>query len=101
MDNNSIIEWAEELQRRFPYRPRKGATKPETKSSPTLVQMGKSFTKAMTKWAASGFEVVDEAEYIRRRQICNACHGGWRCPKCGCMLWAKAALATEKCEKWE
>ena len=67
---------------------------------PTLAQMAKSFSKAMGKWAGSGFETVDEAEYTRRRQICNTCSGGWRCKKCGCMLWFKVALKTETCDKW-
>lgn len=67
---------------------------------PTVEQMAKSFGRAMVKWASSGFEIVSEEEYKRRRMICNNCHGGWRCPKCGCMLWAKAALKTEECEKW-
>jgi len=67
---------------------------------PTLDQMAVSFSKAMFKWAKSGFDMVDEEEYKRRRMICNECHGGWRCPKCGCLLWAKAALKTEECEKW-
>lgn len=67
---------------------------------PTLAQMAEHFAKAMVKWAGSGFETVDQAEYIRRRSICNDCHGGWRCPKCGCLLRAKAALKTETCEKW-
>lgn len=71
-----------------------------TKNKPTVEQMAKSFVKAMSKWAGSGFATVSEDEYKRRRSICNDCHGGWRCPKCGCMLWAKAALKTETCEKW-
>jgi hypothetical protein len=76
---------------------RPAAVKPE---KPTPVQMAASFTKAMVKWTGSGFALVSQDEYLRRRIICNTCSGGWRCPKCGCMLWAKAALETETCEKW-
>jgi len=74
---------------------------PKKPEPPTLIQMSEHFTKAMAKWAKSGLKTVSKEEYERRRLICSKCSGGWRCPKCGCMLWAKAALATEKCEKWE
>lgn len=70
---------------------------------PTPVTMAKDFTKAMFRWGKSGFACVSEDEYIRRRSICSECTPqGWRCPHCGCMLWAKVALATEKCPagKW-
>jgi hypothetical protein len=69
---------------------------------PTLLQMASDFAKAMIRWSGSGFACVSKDEYIRRRSICNDCTDGWRCPHCGCMLWAKVALATEKCPegKW-
>lgn len=69
---------------------------------PTVPQMAASFTKAMVRWGKSGLKCVDKAEYIRRRTICSDCVDGWRCPHCGCMLWAKAALGTEHCpeKKW-
>lgn len=70
-------------------------------AAPTLTQMTAHFTKAMVRWAKSGFDIVSQEEYIRRRQICAACSDGWRCPKCGCMLWAKVALKTEQCKKWD
>lgn len=69
--------------------------------APTLPQMAAHFAKAMRKWSKEGFATVTKDEYTRRRQICNACSGGWRCPRCGCMLWAKAALKSESCEKWD
>ena len=72
------------------------------KPKPTLPQMAENFAKAMIKWGGSGFKTVDKETYIKRRQICSACVDGWRCPHCGCMLWAKVALTTEKCpeNKW-
>lgn len=73
---------------------------PPKPKPPTLAQMAEHFAKAMVKWAGSGFETVDEQEYLRRRTICSECSGGWRCPRCGCMLRAKAALKTETCDKW-
>jgi hypothetical protein len=72
------------------------------KKPPTLADMAVHFTKAMAKWAKSGFKTVSKEIYLKRRQICYQCQpSGW-CPHCGCNLWAKAALATEKCpeNKW-
>lgn len=71
--------------------------------TPTLPQMAEHFAKSMAKWAGSGFALVSKDEYLRRRNICNVCNGGWRCPVCGCSLWAKAHLETQHCDKglWE
>lgn len=78
------------------------AEKPQSKAKPTLSQMAGDFIKAMFRWGKSGLACVSKDEYVRRRSICSECTDGWRCPHCGCMLWAKVALATEKCpeEKW-
>jgi hypothetical protein len=73
----------------------------KTDVKPTLHQMAEHFAKAMSRWAKKGCKIVSKEEYQRRRLICNECAGGWRCPKCGCMLWAKAALLTETCDKWK
>jgi hypothetical protein len=78
--------------------------KPEPKKQepPTITQMLLHFMKAMVKWSKEGFAVVSRDEYVRRRTICFACTEGRRtCPKCGCQLWAKVALVTESCEKWQ
>jgi hypothetical protein len=64
---------------------------------PTLPQMAEHFGRAMVKWAGSGFKTVAKETYIVRRQICSDCIDGRTCPHCGCQLWAKVALATEKC----
>lgn len=66
---------------------------------PTGMQMAEHFVKAMTKWAGKGFAMVSKEEYVNRRTECVKCSGGWRCPECGCVIWAKAALATEKCKR--
>jgi len=69
---------------------------------PTLSQMAVHFAKAMAKWAKKGFKTVGKEMYFRRRLICIDCTSKRRCPKCGCSLWAKAALASEECPegKW-
>jgi hypothetical protein len=74
----------------------------DTRKKPTLLQMASDFVKAMIRWGKSGLACVSKDEYIKRRSICNNCTDGWRCPHCGCMLWAKVALVTEKCPegKW-
>lgn len=72
------------------------------KQTPTVLQMASDFTRAMIKWGKSGLKCVSKEDYLARRTICSKCTDGWRCPHCGCMLWAKIALATEKCpeNKW-
>ena len=69
---------------------------------PSITGMADSFAKAMLKWGKSGLKCVSKDEYVKRRTICAECTTSWRCPYCGCMLWAKVALATEKCpeKKW-
>jgi len=70
---------------------------------PTVIQMAAHFAKAMSKWMGAGVPVVSKEIYIKRRVACSECHDGSTCPVCGCQLWAKAALETEKCpkNKWE
>ncbi|MEN6384788.1 MAG: hypothetical protein ABFD79_06285 [Phycisphaerales bacterium] len=68
-------------------------------SKPTLLQMAADFTKAMIRWGKSGMACVSKDECIKRRSICSDCTDGWRCPHCGCMLWAKIALAMERCPR--
>ena len=84
-------------------KPSKAIYTPYKREKPTLPQMAEHFAKAMVKWGKSGLKTVDKAEYTRRRSICSDCSGGWRCPHCGCVIWAKAALATETCpeHKWK
>jgi len=74
----------------------------DMRKKPTLLQMASDFAKAMLRWSGKGFSCVSKEEYVRRRTICSECTDGWRCPHCGCMLWAKGALATERCPegKW-
>lgn len=62
-------------------------------------QLAKTFIEAMKRWKGSGFKLVTKEIYIARRQLCSACTYKGKCPICGCYLWAKAALATEKCPK--
>ena len=70
---------------------------------PTIPQMAAHFTKAMLRWAKKGFKTVSKDEYMKRRLVCYQCQPMGRCPHCGCSLWAKAALVTEKCpeDKWK
>ncbi len=72
------------------------------KKPPTLADMAIHFTKAMAKWAKSGFKTVSKEIYLKRRLACSQCQPTGRCPHCGCNLWAKAALVTENCieGKW-
>lgn len=53
------------------------------------------------RWARHGFPVAAKADRIR---ICRACtfFDGHRCSQCGCLIIAKALLATSSCPlgKW-
>lgn len=66
---------------------------------PSNKEMMFMFTKAMLKWAGSGFKIVKRDEFIRRRIICKGCGDGIRCPDCGCFLHLKGALKTEDCPR--
>jgi len=65
--------------------------------------MVKEFLKAMLRWALSRFAAVSIKEYFQRRVLCSDCTTKRTCPKCGCFLWLKARMATEKCPegKWK
>lgn len=80
----------------------KNLIKPAKPKGPTKTQMVLHFAKAMTKWVSKGLPIVSKEVYIERRTICASCHDGSNCPICGCKLWAKTALETEKCPegKW-
>ena len=73
------------------------AKKKQKPKKPTITQMTIHFAKAMTKWISKGTPIVSKEVYIKRRTICSECADGRTCPVCGCQLWAKAALETEKC----
>jgi hypothetical protein len=60
-----------------------------------------SVATAAAGFAASGFEMVDQAEHDRRLAICGACPH-WdpsqgRCRKCGCVGRWKTAIAAQHC----
>jgi hypothetical protein len=68
-------------------------------AKPTLSSMLVHFTQAMAKWTVAGFPTVDQETYLQRRTTCELCAEAKSCPVCGCRLWAKCAIATEKCPK--
>lgn len=68
---------------------------------PSLLQMGKNFTKAVVNHALDGFRRVTEEEYEARIAQCNknACgaYENGRCLYCGCFLMFKSRWASEQC----
>lgn len=75
------------------------------KKMPPATKRALNFAKALLWWAADAFRTVDEAEYNRRLQICDACEwqsDGW-CYECGCYLPAKASGTVWRCAlgKWD
>lgn len=82
------------------------ATPSEAPEYPGLAAQAASLTKAAGRFIASGFATVDQAEYDRRRSICESCPlfdaAQVRCRSCGCSIafkpWAKAESCPES--KW-
>lgn len=54
--------------------------------------------------AHAGFDKADDATMSERQSICEQCEQNdlGRCQKCGCYLWAKVRVASERCPagKW-
>jgi hypothetical protein len=83
---------------------------PPPSKQPSLPQMLKSASKAVTNFARSGFATTDPETLASREETCRGCdmwdsqavNGTGRCRKCGCATWAKLRMASEKCPlgKW-
>jgi len=80
------------------------------KKYPSLLTMSQNFTKSMTRWMSSNFEMANEKTIQKRLDICKGCEF-WdkdalnktgRCIKCGCSTAFKIRLQTEHCpiNKW-
>ncbi len=65
----------------------------------SLTGMAASFTKSMVKFAASGFQTVDQEIHDARTTVCAGCKyaDGTRCNLCGCFIDKKAWLPHEDC----
>ena len=66
---------------------------------PTIPEMISNFAQATIDFVKSGGKLCPRAEYLRRLSICIPCHGGRRCPYCGCNMPIKAAAAVFECPK--
>ena len=68
-------------------------------TGPGLLRMASSATKAMARFAGSGFQVTPPAVQRKRLQTCAACehHTGLRCKICGCFTSAKSRILQESC----
>lgn len=73
---------------------------------PVATQIGNALGAAV-RFAASGFQVVDQAEFDRRRAVCLGCSSfdadQDRCRSCGCALAVKPWSKAERCPlgRWE
>ena len=65
----------------------------------SLVGMAASFTKSMVKFAASGFQTVDQEIHDVRAGVCADCQyaDGTKCTLCGCFTDKKVWLPHEDC----
>lgn len=82
-------------------------TTPVPPSYPSLATQAANLAGAAVRFITSGLATVDQAEYDRRRAICEGCKPYYdpatnRCRKCGCALAIKPWSKAERCpaEKW-
>ena len=63
-----------------------------------------NFSKAVAKYAKSGFQNVSDEEYEKRISICENCPLNYEgeCGLCGCVIAEKALWGSETCpdSKW-
>lgn len=66
---------------------------------PHLLSRVWSLARSMRAFASDGLTTVDEAQYLRRLQICDACDQRWNddCKICGCRLSLKARGRAFSC----
>ena len=79
------------------------------KLTQTTAELLGNFTKAITRWANSGFKIADSETFGKRKSLCLKCEfwdssayiGLGKCKKCGCSS-AKLRLVSEHCpmSKW-
>ena len=62
-------------------------------------RMAGDFAKAGIRSAKDGFPRVPQNVYLERRKTCFECTKKKTCPFCGCILWLKCSMATERCPK--
>lgn len=77
-----------------------GSAEPEHALQPAgPLGMAWSATKALAKFAGSGFETARPEVQQQRLQACQSCehHTGRRCRFCGCFTEMKAKFPTERC----
>jgi hypothetical protein len=77
---------------------------------PSLPQKAINFVQALAGHVAAGCPTVSAQEHRRRLDICTGGSGNPVCPQykdyycraCGCLLWAKAQMKTQRCPigKW-
>jgi hypothetical protein len=73
---------------------------------PSIVAMAANLASTAAAFAASGFELADDAEKARRLAICHACPdfdaGQGRCRLCGCFAEVKVRVGVAGCPagKW-
>lgn len=73
---------------------------------PSLATQAANLAGAAVRFVSSGLALVSQAEYDRRRAICEACPlfdaAQTRCTRCGCSIAVKPWVKAEHCpeSKW-
>lgn len=75
-----------------------------TNQTPPLSRQAWNLAKAVTDFVADGCVTLNEEEYRKRLEICDACEHRHhnKCRKCGCRLSLKARGRAFRCpeDKW-
>jgi hypothetical protein len=90
---------------------------PRTSAAESLGTLAARALRSLAVWAKAGFPVVEEATLRQRIAACEGCPllvknpdraiykvvGEPVCGACGCLVTAKARLASERCahDRWE
>ena len=74
----------------------------EVGQPPSLFERARLLVAAARKFLSAGMPIVDQDELAARLEACDGCTERKTCPKCGCRIGLKAAMATETCPlgKW-
>lgn len=75
------------------------------KKTPSIIQKGVNFTKALTEHIITGMKHVPRGVFIQRLEKCKDCpslQDGFVCTECGCYMGIKASWLEQKCKlnKW-
>ncbi len=96
--------WITEKQIITPKKPillpsRKIITPESVKLPPTIEQMKDDYDLAKSGMERNGRQVISWELYLKHRQICIQCNGGYKCPHYCCGIQAQLATSDWRCKE--